>query len=319
VRSLRLAVLPDAELPEEHGARVGDLDGQGAGGQHRGGEDEADSGQDQVEGPLGDHLPPGEGDGLQVEEGLVGHRLGPHAADVDAPDAAGEVDVDAGHEQVAHDPVELGGRQGAGGHQHAVGPGDPHGLDDVVDVAQPGDVVAPVGDLGGTADDAADPEAQLGVVADEVVEVEALLVGAHDDDRAAVPTGPAVGLEPGPVPVTGGGEEGEAHRGAADDIVEGEVDPEAPLAGLEEEGGEDGGAAEPDRLHRPDGAHPGQVETLGGDHGQRGGGGEGDGHQDVRERGHPGAVEPVGHQQSDRPGGGDRRGVEQDQDASQRL
>ena len=164
-------------------------------------------------------------------------------------------------------------------------PASAHGVDHVVDVAQPGDVVAPVGHLGRAADDAADPEAELGVVADEAVEVEALLVGADDDDRAAVAAGPAVGLEPGPVPVAGGGEEGEAEGGAADDLVEGEVDAEAPLTGLEEEGGEDGGAAQPDRLHGPDAAHPGQVEALGGDHGQGGGGGEDHGQDEVRECG----------------------------------
>src|SRR5207302_3923672 len=126
----------------------------------------------------------------------------------------------------------------------------------------PGDVVAPVGHVGRAADDAADPEAELGVVADEAVEVVALLVGADDHDRAAVTTGAAVGLEPGPVPVTRGGQEGEAEGGAADGLVERDVDPEATLTGLEEEGGEDGGAAEADRLHGPHAAHPGQVEAL---------------------------------------------------------
>src|SRR5581483_2793501 len=121
-----------------------------------------------------------------------------------------------------------------------------HGVDHVGEVAEPGDVVAAVGHLGRVPDDAADPEAELGVVADQVVEVEALVVRADDDDRAAVAAGPAVGLEPGPVPVAAGGEEGEAQGGAADRLVERDVDPEAALAGLEEEGGEDGGAAEAD-------------------------------------------------------------------------
>src|SRR5207302_10708073 len=132
-------------------------------------------------------------DGLEVGGRRAGHRLGAHAAHVDTPDAAGEVDVDAGHQQVAHHPVELGGRQGAGGHEDTVGAGQAHGVDHVVDVAEPGDVVAPVGHVGRAADDAADPEAELGVVADEAVEVVALLVGADDHDRAAVTTGAAVG------------------------------------------------------------------------------------------------------------------------------
>ena len=159
-------------------------------------------------------------------------------------------------------------------------PAEAHGVDHVVDVAEPGDVVAPVGHLGRAAHDAADPEAELGVVADEAVEVVALLVGPDDDDRTAVAAGPAVGLEPGPVPVTGGGEEGETEGGAADGLVEGDVDAEAALTGLEEEGGHHGGAAEPDGLDGPDTAHPGQVEALGGDHGQSGGG-----HQPQRRRG----------------------------------
>ncbi len=247
----------------------------------------------------------------------MGHRLGPHAAHVDAPDAAGEVDVDAGHEQIPDHPVELGGGEGAGGHENAVGAGRPHSVDHVVEVTQPGDVVAPVRHLGRAADDAADPEAELGVVADEAVEIEALLVGADDDDRAAVAAGPAVGLEPGPVPVTRSGQESETDGGAADDLVEGKVDAEAPLTGLEEEGGDDGGAAQPDRLDSPDAAHPGQVEPLRGDHRQRGAGGQDHCHDEVRDAGDARAVEPVGHQQRDGPGHRDGRGVQHNQDAAQ--
>ena len=53
--------------------------------------------------PLEGDLAPGEDRSLQVEERLVGDRVGPQTAEVDAPQAARELDVDVALLEAADD------------------------------------------------------------------------------------------------------------------------------------------------------------------------------------------------------------------------
>ena len=216
----------------------------------------------EVEHPLEGDLAPGEDRSLQIEQRLVGDRVGPKAAEVDAPQAARELDVDVALLEAADQPVELLAGDGARHDDHAAGAVLLQQIEGVLDRPEPRRR-QPAGEGGAAvADHAVHPKAGLGVGGDELDDVRCFRTDADDHDVPAVAAVPPSLGQVGPEHTAAGDEEHEAEGGPDQRLRQ-------PGGHVEDAGEQDlpdcrqhRGPGQARQLHGPDGRDPCQVQLL---------------------------------------------------------
>ena len=178
-------------------------------------------------------------------------------------DAGGDLHVDPGVEQVTKELGAFRHREGAHGDDHAGRPRGPYGGCRRAALTQPGNAPGLSVQLGRRTDDPAHLVAQVRPCLQQLDELEALVVGADDDDLARVPTGCPAGAQPRPerTPDDDEHRERQHRRGRCDRRRHRQID--RVCRPHPDDGGHRGDAAQEGDLHRADGAHPRQVEVVG--------------------------------------------------------